>query len=67
LIDELRFAFDRLLQGSSTMRHGLKAAIIADVFCPAPGEHARTAKGGIGDYLSGSLFQDNSPVEEALL
>ena len=49
------------------MRHGLTAAIIAGAFCHAPGDPARTAEGGSGDYLPGSLFQDCSPVEETLL
>ena len=44
------------------MRYGLKAAIIAGAFRPAPGHSARTAEGGIGDYLPGSLFQDCSAV-----
>lgn len=48
------------------MRYGLKAAIIAGAFRPAPGHPARTAEGGIGDYLPGSLFQDRLPVEETL-
>jgi hypothetical protein len=44
------------------MRYGLNAAIFAGVFGPAFGEPARTARGGIGDCLPGSLFQNCSPV-----
>jgi hypothetical protein len=53
-------------RGSSTMRYGLKAAIIAGVFCLAPDERPRTAKGGIGDHLLGLLFQNSSPLEETM-
>jgi hypothetical protein len=49
------------------MRYGLNAAIIAGVFRFTPGEPSRTAEGGRGEYLLGSLFQDCSPVEETLL
>jgi hypothetical protein len=49
------------------MRHGLNAAIIAGAFRLASGDPARTAEGGIGNYLPGSLFQGCSPVEETLL
>lgn len=36
------------------MRYGLNAAIIAGVFCFAPGETAQTIGDRTGDYLPGS-------------
>jgi hypothetical protein len=49
------------------MRYGLNAAIFAGAFRLAPGDPARTAEGGSGDYLPASLFQVCSPVEETPL
>ena len=46
------------------MRYGLKAAILAGVFCLAPDECERAAEGGTGDHLLGLLFQNSPPIEE---
>src|ERR1700748_2296896 len=50
------------LRWSSTMRHGLKAAIIVGAFCRVSAEPAPTVKGNAGDYPLDPLFQNYPAV-----